>query len=53
MDKHYGQITSIHGNMILVTFEGNIIKLGEENLVQLNNINAESLSSSDFTELYN
>ena len=36
-----------------LTFEGNIIKLGEENLVQLNNINAESLSSSDFTELYN
>lgn len=26
MNKHYGSITSIHGNMILVSFQGNIIQ---------------------------
>ncbi len=34
-----------------LTFEGNTVKLGDENLIQLNNVNPENLSISDFTDL--
>ena len=34
-----------------LTFEGNIIKLGDENLVRFDNLNAENIGTADFVDL--